>query len=335
MKMHWGRMLATLGLISLFVGVAQANDQPKVDPRTGLIRVIYFGEAMMGAGFITPFLYQDPMIALTPAPFTYDPEGLESRSLRLYLPRHQREIYEGYDAIIIADASEPYFPHKVQLWIKNGVTEHGLGFLMGGGPQSFGGYLPWGAPSWDGSIVADVLPIICIHDWPYNLGHTYRLLPAPGYEDHPLIRNIPWTQVPLFCRNRVIPKQGSHVVGISDRYPPNSPILVYSEMGKGISEAFVFDWGGNGPQDFHRWVYGPIVISNLIYHIVRVAIPEDTSLILRLRTTLTKYFSLRRYTQSIIDFAEKFGAKVNRAEEALRISDEDRKQVITLYIGGD
>jgi uncharacterized membrane protein len=327
--------IAVLGALVLCLSTIAVEGTPKVDPDTGLIRVIYFGEAMMGAGFITPFISQDPMMAMTPVPFDHMTLQDNARALRMYFPRHEREITEGYDAIITADAAETHFPHKIQNWIKSGVIESGLGLLMGGGPQSFGGYGPMGAPGWDGSIVEEVLPVICLTDWTYNLGHRYRLIPMDGYHDHPLVKNIPWSQVPLFCRNRVLPKQGSVVVDQSDNYPPGSPILIYTEMGDGMSEAFVFDWGGNGPQDFHRWDYAPMVISNLIYYIVRVSIPEDTSLMLKLRTMLTKYSSLRRYALSIIDFAEKFGANVNRAEAALRSSSDERREVGELYLGGD
>ena len=66
-----------------------------------------------------------------------------------------------------------------------------------------------------------------------------------------------------------------------------------------------------------------------------VAIPEDTSLMLRLRTMLTKYLSLKKYALSIIDFAEKFGANLNRAEVVLRSSSDERQEVANLYLGGD
>lgn len=125
------------------------------------------------------------------------------------------------------------------------------------------------------------------------------------------------------------------VVGVSDRYPPGSPILTYAEMGEGLSEAFVFDWGGNGPEEFHRSEYSPIIMSNLVYWIARVPIPEDTSLLLRLRTMMTKYFSTRRYVLSVIDFAEKFNANMDKAETTLKETDDDRKEVINLYVSGD
>ncbi len=328
------RIITLLAAVILCIPYALSTNEPKVDPRTGLIRILFIGDARMEAGHVTPFIHQDPLIALTRIPFSYRSFEQDAKTLRTLFPRHEGIIYEGFDVIITADVGVLYFPPKMQGWIKRGVLEHGLGLLMGGGPLSFGGSIAWGHPSWDGTALGDVLPVRCPRDQ-YDLGKRYHLTPATGYEDHPLVKGIPWVQVPLFCQTRVLPKLGSVVVGKSDKHPPGSPVLIYMDMGEGMSEAFVFDWGGNGPQDFHRWVYAPVVISNLIYYIARVAIPDDLSLFLRLRTQLTKYFSMRRYVTSILDFAEKFGANLRKAEKALTDSDEGRKEVLALYLEGD
>jgi len=332
------RSILILVLILLWPSLS-LGAQPKVDPQTGLIRVLFLGDALMQAGFVTPIIMQDPMIALNPVPVEFL-TGLfpsitaAARNLRVYFPRVERQVTEGYDVVIIADAREPFFPPRIQNWIRKGVEDYGLGFLMAGGPQSFGGYEPWGHPSWEGSPVSEILPVKCLRDWQWG-EMTYRLVVPEEHKDHPLVRGIPWKTIPLFCRNRVLAKQGSTVVGVSDKYPPGSPILTYGEMGKGMSEAFVFDWGGNGVQDFHRSSYAPIILSNMIYWIARVKIPEDMSLLLRLRTELTKYFSMRRYVLSVIDFAEKFGANMNKASKALKDSDEDRQAVVSLYVSGE
>jgi len=232
-----------------------------------MIRLLFMGDALMEAGFVTPIIAQDPMIKLSPVPVEfvtgeYDSITQAARTLRVYFPRVESQVTEGYDVVIIADAREPFFPHKLQNWVKKGVLEYGLGFLMSGGPQTFGGSLS--NPSWEGSVVSDVLPVHCHRDF-WDLSKKYHLVVPEEHEDHPLVRNIPWNTIPLFCRNRVTTKPGAVVVGKTDRYPPNSPILVYSEMGEGMSEAFVFDWGGNGPKEFHRSEYAPIILSNMIY----------------------------------------------------------------------
>ncbi len=312
-------------------------EEPKVDPQTGQIRLLFMGDALMKAGFVTPIIAQDPLVRMSPVPvefvtFAYVSIEEAAARLRMYLPRTEKSLRQGYDVVIIADARAPFFPAKIQNWIRDGVIETGLGFLMAGGPQSFGGQPDH--PSWESFPVGDILPCECPPDY-WELGRIYFLVVQEGFEDHPLVRNIPWKRIRLFNHQRVKEKQGAKVVAKSDRNPPNSPILLYMDMGKGRSEAFVFDWGGNGPQDFHRWSYAPIVMSNFIYYAARVKIPEDTSLFLRLRTKLTGLYSTRSYTVSVMDFAEKFGANLRKAESELKEADDLRKDVINLYVRGD
>ena len=107
------------------------------------------------------------------------------------------------------------------------------------------------------------------------------------------------------------------------------------ELGEGIGEAFVFDWGGGSVREFNRWPYGPVALSNMLYWIARVSIPEDMGVYLRVRNLFTKYLSLRSYALSVMDFAEKFGANMDKAARALLDSDADRKQVVGLYVNGD
>ncbi len=313
--------------------------EPRVDPQTGLIRVLFMGDSLMQAGFVTPIIVQDPLVKLSPVPVEFITGAYLSieeaaAKLRMYLPRTEKRMNEDFDMMIIADAREPFFPGRFQNWIRAAVIDGGQGFLMAGGPQSFGGLPAWEHPSWDPSPVADILPCKCIADY-RDLGSAYHVVPATGYEDHPLVRKIPWSQVFLFNQQRVGDREGSVVVGRSDRNPPSSPVIMYMEMGKGRTEAFVFDWGGNGPQDFHRWNYAPLVLSNLVYHAVRVSIPEDTSLFLELRRKLTGLYSSRSFTMSVLDFAEKFGANLNKAEAELKKSEDLRKEMIKLYVHGD
>ncbi len=330
---------ALASLVFALVLPASVWAQPRVDPQTGLIRVLYMGDSLMEAGFVTPIIAQDPLVKLSPVPVEFITGAYLSieeaaARLRMYIPRTEKRLNEDFDMIIIADAREPFFPAKLQNWIKSAVIDGGQGFLMAGGPQTFGGYPAWGHPSWDPSPVADILPCKCIPEF-YDLGRAYHLVPTEGYEDHPLVRKIPWGQVFLFNQQRVGEREGSVVVGRSDRNPPGSPILMYMDMGKGRSEAFVFDWGGNGPQDFHRWAYAPLVLSNLIYYSVRVEIPEDTSMFLELRRKLTGFYSSRSFTVSVLDFAEKFGANLKKAEAELKKSDDLRKEMVKLYIQGE
>jgi uncharacterized membrane protein len=321
----------------LIVPMTLGQDTPKVDPQTGMVRVLFIGDAYMAPGFVTPLMAQDPMLVITPIPvefitLQYASINAVGRAIRIYLPRVRQQVVDGYDAIILAEVREPFLPPKFQGWITDGVLDNGIGFLMGGGAQSFGGFEEWAHPSWEGSPVSDILPVTCVEGWHY---YWCRLVPEKGQEDHPLVRNIPWNQIRFHKRNRVVEKQGGVVLARSDLNPPGAPILAYMEAGKGRSVAFTWNWGGDGPLEFHRWSYAPIFLSNLVYYSARVGIPEDLNAFLDVRRQIANYLSLRRYVLSVIDFADKVGANTRRAEIALSEADSDRKTVISLYVQGD
>ena len=92
---------------------------------------------LMEAGFPTPIMIQDPMLKINPIPVEFLTGQYESglyesidqaaRKLRAYFPRVGRQVVEGCDVIIIADAREPFFPHKIQNWVKDAVVDHGHG----------------------------------------------------------------------------------------------------------------------------------------------------------------------------------------------------------------
>ena len=89
------RRVAVLCMATFLIPLVQAADDPKVDPQTGLIRVLFLGDALMEAGHLTPFIHQDPMMALTRIPYSYLFVEHDARLLRLYLPRHEGQFYEG------------------------------------------------------------------------------------------------------------------------------------------------------------------------------------------------------------------------------------------------
>jgi uncharacterized membrane protein len=331
------RIVPFMTLMLLCSATAGSADAPRVDPGTGLIRVLFMGDAYMEPGFVTPIMVQDPMIALNPIPvefitLQYTSINAAARLLRAYFPRVRRQLVEGYDVLIMAEVREPFVPPECQRWIKEGVIDEGMGFLMGGGAQSFGGYLAWNHPSWDGSPVGDIIAVTCLEGW--HLG-TCHMVPVQQHENHPLVRNIPWKQLLIHKRNRVTERQGTVVLARTDRNPPGSPVLSYMEMGRGISEAFTWNWGGDGTQDFHRWSFTPIFLSNLVYYAARVKIPEDMGLFMRLRTLISSYDSLRRYAISVIDFADRFNANLREAEKALYDAEQGKKAVNSLYVQGE
>ena len=325
-------ILALVLLIPICTG-----SKPRIDSDTGLVRVLFIGDAFMEPGYVTPMLNHDPLIRLNPIAVEGIARGASSlmkvaERLRIYVPRTKKQLTREYDVVIIADAQKSFFPVNLQTWIKEGVIDTGQGFLMADGPQSFGGGgEAYNYPSWDPSPIADILPCKCT--WKtWGLTKLYHLVPNAN---HPVVNNIPWEKIWLVGWNRVTEREGCVVLGRSDRNPPDSPILTYIEMGEGRTVAFVYDWGGNGVEDFHRWDYAPMVVSNLVYHAARMSIPEDIGFYVRIRNRIESYHRLDHYVVSVLSFAEKFGANLVKAEKALVEARDQYREVIALYIEGD
>jgi uncharacterized membrane protein len=326
---------AILVIISLVtVPIAKGLDEPRVDPETGSIRLLFIGDSFMKPGFPTPYYSDDPRIDVTPVPSEIailGGDALAFRYYRMYLPRTEEFLKERYDEVIIADAQSHHLKSQVQFWIRNSVVDGGLGFMMVDGPASFGGKDGgWGlSPSWGPTPVGGILPVDCSEDRQgWSLSKVYRLVPKDP--EHPLFRGKPWNQVFFYAHNRVLDRDGAEVIATMDNNPTGSPLIATWDPGRGRSVALVFDWGGNGVTDFYRWKYAPDFLAHVAYFPSRLPIPEDMELDHVVRISLANYRERRLYVISVIEFSEKFGASTARLYDELNEIDTD-KGVADLY----
>jgi len=332
-----------LVLLLMASSLTVAGRTPRVDPETGVIRLLYIGDSFMGPGFPTPYFADDPRIEVTPVPGEVAMLGggkkgteLAVRYYRMYLPRTEKDLSEKYDEVIIADAQSHHIKPQFQNWIKNGVIREGMGFMMVDGPASFGGVTGgWGdCPSWGPTPVGDILPVICSEkrqDW--SLSKVYRLVPKNA--ESPLLKGLPWKNVFFYAHNRVFEREGADVIATMSDNPPGSPLLATWDPGKGRSVAFVFDWGGNGVTQFYRWPYCPDFLSRVAYFPVGMPIPQDLALDHAVRMLLANYREKRLYVISVIEFAEKFGADSRKLYDKLERIDQEKKDADILYVRQD
>ncbi len=323
---------AALFLSSILVVCVPALGQPKVDPETGAIRLLFLGDSFMAPGFPTPYYSDDPRIEVTPVPSEIgilgtDQKGVELalRYYRMYLPRSRSNLLSDYDEVIIADAQSHHLKNEFKFWIKDSVVEGGLGFMMVDGPASFGGKEgSWGpCPSWGPTPVGEILPVECSEDRKgWDLGKVFRLVPENP--EHPLFKGKPWNTVYFYAHNRVFERQGGQVLARMDRNPPGSPMIATWDPGRGRSVALVFDWGGNGVTDFYRWEYCADFLAHMAYFPARLPIPQDMELDHLVRISLANYREKRLFVISVIDFAEKFGASSKSLYDKLSQIDADK-----------
>ncbi len=326
-------------LLVLLAPCALAGTEPRVDPDTGAIRLLFIGDCLKQPGFPTPYYVDDARIDVTRvaseiAILGGDQKGTELalRYYRMYLPRSRKVLVDEYDEVIIADAQSHHLKHELQLWIRSGVEEEGLGFMMVDGPASFGGKEGgWGlSPSWGPTPVGEILPVECSEDRKgWDLSRVFRLVPADP--EHELFERKPWNTVFFYAHNRVLDRAGASVIARMSDNPPDSPLIATWDVGQGRSVALVFDWGGNGVTDFYRWDFAPDFLAHMVYFPARLPIPEDRELDHLLRISLANYREKRLYVISVVEFAEKFGANSKKLYEAMNEIDVEKTEADLFY----
>lgn len=315
------------------------GEDPRVDPDTGAIRLLFIGDSFMQPGFPTPYYVDDPRIDVTPIPSEIGILGtgaegtrLALRYYRMYLPRTKAVLMRDYDEVVIADAQSHHLRQEVQLWTKEGVVSGGLGFMMVDGPASFGGKEGnWGlSPSWGPTPIGEILPVECSEDRQgRDLDEIFRLVPQDP--EDPLFRGKPWDTVFFYAHNRVLERAGGSVIARMSDNPPDSPMIATWDVGEGRSVALVFDWGGNGVTDFYRWPYCPDFLAHMVYFPARMGIPDDMELDHAVRILLSSYRERRLYVISVVEFAEKFGASSTRLYEEMKEIDAEKAEVDLMY----
>jgi len=329
--------LCAVAILAAITPPCLCREGMRVDPASGRIRVLFIGDTYMEAGEAQPLMIQDPLIAVTPvlAESTLSrPEDLR-RAIRQYLPRTPSSLWSGYDVVVITAVQADTLPADFLRWVVLGVEREGQGFLMADDPASFGGveFGSYPNPNWGETPIGSLLPVECHTDRKF-WGTTYQYNLVPKIPDHPLVAGINWRDVWFFSYNRVDAKVGATTVGAMSRYPEGSPCLVYWDFGRGRSMAWLFDWGGNGAVQYYRWPHAVAVMARMIYYPAGVPIPDDLAIAQAVRRRFQNFEALRRYTVSVVEFADKFGARIDRAERSLRDAAELKSEVLPLYASG-
>jgi uncharacterized membrane protein len=316
-------------LILLLLLASVGARQPKKDPGTGRIRILYIGDAWGPSPYF--HMEAEPSFLGTPIPATYAHAGTygdrELRQfMRIYMPRNFKEFSTSYDLLILSDTNRALYRLDQLEWFKRGVSENGIGIMMVGGIEAFGGD---NHPTWGGSPVEDALPVTCLD------GQTFRkdFGTVVNHEDDPFIKSLPWETMPFYHgMNVVAPKDGSKTLLQSD-LTPYHPILSYWEFGEGSGLAHMPDWTPAwGSSIMYYWNFYSDFIANMNYLNAGVEIPQNPEMMHLLRNLLRSYSLNRALSVSLMEFVEKFGAKISIGEEHLNQIGETYKDAQRLFI---
>ena len=321
-------LLVFSAAVLLLLSPCAAQSTPRVGP-SGHIRILYMGDGW-GPSPVAHFQV-DPgfRIVSVPASQKHVGHGVQAISnremlkfVRIYMPRSYDALIGGYDYIVLSDANRGYFGQEIG-WMRRSVEEEGLGIIMVGGHESFGGV---GNPTWANTEVAEVIPVTM--DKPIEYGFTYKVRPAI---DHPFTRSLPWKTIPVFFDiNHVVLKLGATLLLDNDVHP--YPHLSYWEVGRGVGIAHGTDWTPGGGTLVMRWTYFPDYVADIAFLAVRHSMPDNPQLMHRLRSRFLGLSTSTTVSLDIIAFAEKFGASTISLEGEIAETQVMRREAEQLYV---
>jgi uncharacterized membrane protein len=319
----------------LFPGITVGKELRR-DPDTGRIRVMY-----IGAPFTTYCPYtvfkSDPLLLTTPiSGMAWLDSTIVKRALRLYMPRNRRE-YSNYDVVGLDDATYEHFSPNTLIWMRDSLLEEGLGFYMGGGSGSFGGWVNY--LNWGHTPLQEVMPVECIPDRvEFSVNKVIRF-------DDEFIRSVPWEEFEnhnvFGSYNIVTLKQGA--VQLSELSPVGGgrtdPGWTWWDVGNGRFFASPTGFRGtlaggttSAGVSFIYWKHYPDFVSNMVYFCAGFVPPSDIHL---LHTTRSKFREVDYHRQMVIgtiEFVSKFGAVLDRVDEKLGEVEESVGQAKQSFI---
>lgn len=291
----------------------------------GQIGVLYVGCIQRSPPFRE--MRSDPLFAMTFVVATLrDWAGMPiqdvHRMIRMYMPRTDRVLNEGYDVIVLANANQMAVgPHIERL--ARGVSEGGLGLLMSGGWESFGG-TGSAEPPWGDTAIGRLLPtndIIGVWD------QSGR--PTIDKPDHEYIRSIPWgINDPEFMwpvrwhHNPVTLKPGANrLAHVKSDQGRDDPLMITWDIeGNRVfaltSEIHTLSWYGK------PWEYAVDMGSNLMIYLDDRPVPQDIALVHAARAKMFEVETRRSLLINLLDFCESFGANTQKVRSSFDDIDE-------------
>jgi hypothetical protein len=335
------KIVSCIALLALILMASSAHGmETRVDPDTRRIKTLMGGLPHVGwAGWAEVFLFamDDPRFDIrAPVPHL----GLDTPSIdliharrvaRIYLPRSYEDFLASTDFVLLANIDLRVFTPQNIAWFRDGVRDEGLGLLMTGGSQGFGGY--GGFPSWGETFLDEILPVECLYG-EQSKSYLPRLRIADP--ENELARSLPWEDAPCFFPyNFVIPKPGSTVI-LESADSKKTPLWFYWDVGQGrfVGSQNIFGVFGC---DFYDWQYFQDSVLNTYYYTVALPLPGPGELV-TVHEIRRKWHSYRQQTKlmvSLMEFADRFGANMRQAEVGMEGVASLRKDSDDLYLVQD
>jgi uncharacterized membrane protein len=236
--------------------------------------------------------------------------------VRLYLPRNYQALVTNNDVVVLDDANRDVFtPKQIEL-LASGVKQAGMGFLMNGGWESFGGTGSHGPP-WGQTAMGKLLPTNDVENTRVESGRVVII-----DHDHEFVSSLPWDRKSPFMtswhHNVVSVKPGGQLLAITDRnkaYGDEHPLFVTWEIPEGSRVfactaeielmAISYPWQGT---PYLAWDYYGDYSSNVMIYLSKRPVPQDIDLVHTVRSRAFEIRTRGSMLLSLLEFIERFGA---------------------------
>jgi uncharacterized membrane protein len=256
------------------------------------------------------------------------------RLIRLNMPRSYPSLASGFDVIVLQNANaHAVGPHYIEM-LARGVEEGGLGLLMAGGQESFGGgdmgFAPWG-----NTRVGKLLPTEDLFT-PSNWIMSGSLVIDD--EENEFISSLPWPspdpwtadpQCHDFWHNLVEVRPGAeelaHIEGPS--YDDHPGIVTWELEGGSRTLSFTGEI-----DNANNWEYFFDLGSNILIYVDGRPVPQDLALVHRVRSLVQEVATRRSLVLSLVDFVDEFGANTREVMDEVGLADAVVSEAGPLYL---
>ncbi len=319
--------MVLIGLLACLaaLGPTQARTGPD-----GRIRAICFGDVIDQYGGFNSFVVMrtDPAIQTTLVPSRPDYLGSYEdawRNMRMYVPRTYSLLVREYDLLVTSDADSTVFRPEWIDWMTRSVVDGGLGLEWLGSIQSSS------FPSWEGTTLAGIAPVEPAPELDVSSSLRVKILDP----NEPLMTAVPWQQAPPLANiNSQVPREGAKVWAITD-HPKAYPLMTYWRVGQGSVLCFASKFP-NGVRAWSRdWPFFTQAMIYLSYRSVEREIPQDALLFKQIFTEFAEYGQRNSLVGSVLEFAERFGARVDGLFRRLDGVADIKAMADAAYLRGD
>ena len=316
----------------------------KYDPESLRIRSFCIGESYYPETSYPLLLEGDPRISYIPIPANIAEgtfaqvaggggEEAARKFMRLYLPRTYDQLVSSCDVAIMSDFEAWLVPNQQFMWMRQAIEEEGMGLTKYEINWDTGGYYVRASEFidlWIASPLFDAFPADFVKA--RQVKSSNGIIPTegnpvtdlPGIEKYDLLTSGSY--------GIEIPKQGAEILAIFRNDPDKDPAMISRMFGKGMSLSVLPGLDKIDAVSLKEYPYYVDFWINQLYWSANFPIPKDVELVSAVRRDMVRYAEYKPLVMSVLDFVEKFGAKVSVLGDDIGKADQAKSEADRLYM---